>query len=999
MRNATRTRASGQTLIIALIVLGVLLLLGIVFLGVISRNITTAGRLQQQSRATDLAEAGVRFAHANLLNSPLGADWRGQPTPPIGPRDPDFLYLQAGGPDGLGTYMRVNFRDGRALVRVLYAPSDANIFTTNPMGAIRHPGAARNYLMIDSVGRPGRVVANDPTTLLNTERTETRKMTAFASIGIIEYARFITNKYRVSTPAEVGAPDALGMIYEGLQVQVPVQMGQPTTMYDFGNPPTPSLNPVPFGGGLHSNADLVVHGSVSAELNYTLGDAWSVAGDIRGADDQASLTLTRSFWNAGVGSWQATSTTLGNTTSPSLDSRSANFSTIQGVFKDGLPEIDAEGFSRSASRIDPPSILRADPESGLNRYLSLTRESGKFAGNGNSGRFGHGRGVYVDNFGDRQMRLDEDGRAEVGAAESLFNDWLNPNSSTGSWKGPFYAPTGAYMQFLVDGFVIVRDSRALNRQRTWRTPDGQDTNSTVIYYRLGQVAGETYIINTFTPGASINAANPNFAAGVPFNGVVLFEGNVRVRGVIPTDHQITVISNATIYVEGSITKGLPVDALGNRLNRPSRSMLMLAAKDYVAINTTQFFGSGLDDLQEVNEQAGAVNWNPVKMELAGGTVNLKVEQLLDPDSNANPTLWRPYVVDYREFVDPAPGQNTGLAIDQRLMLAHSMEDGAAPYTFVSLNINPTFGVPPYLFPMTASNAATGQPPYFPGYITPGYTTPNYIPMYGLGAEPWQRFAKFEQIGFPIVRQASATLSAGQLVANGPEGNYAFLLQDTNELQFRPNNVGGGATNAWYLARAALIPHDVRIEASLYAEEGSVFVIPGAPFNPDPNDRRDAYDTAIAAYQAQGLTAQQARAQADSDRLGKHGAFPEMPFFGEPADVRVTIVGAVSENMPPPISQQAEWLRKWGWIPRQLAATGQLIPKTHVPNGYDIRNSGSDRYVPNLVVVYDLTLATARVNGFNAANAIVRTDAQGRVLPPLPRLPVSPTLAFFGEVNP
>jgi hypothetical protein len=30
---------------------------------------------------------------------------------------------------------------------------------------------------------------------------------------------------------------------------------------------------------------------------------------------------------------------------------------------------------------------------------------------------------------------------------------------------------------------------------------------------------------------------------------------------------------------------------------------------------------------------------------------------------------------------------------------------------------------------------------------------------------------------------------------------------------------------------------------------------------------------------------------------------------------------------------------------------------------------------------------------------VRVDENGWVLPPMPRLPVSPTLAYFGEVNP
>ena len=406
-----RGRTSGQTLIIALIVLGILLVLGLVFLGIIGRNITTSGRNQQRSRATDLAEAGIRFVHAQMLNSAQGADWRPQLSAPINARDPDLELIQAGGPDGLGPYSRINFKDGRSLTRVRYAPSDANVFQTNPAGALRTPGHARTYLMIESVGKPGRVQGNDPTTVLSADRTESRKMTAFASIGIIESGRFITDKYSVSSPAEVGAPGNLGLIYEGIPVQVPVQMGAPTPMYNFGNPPTLSVAAIPFGGSLYSNASLLVHGNVTTNLNYALGDSWSVAGDIKGADDQARLNIVRASWNVGAGVWQTANISLGNLTIPSLNNRNPAFGTHGGVLKDGLPEIDAQGFTRGVSRKEPPSILRVDAETGQSRYVLLTRESGPFAGNGNSGRFGHGSGVYVDNFDDRQMRVDEDGRA------------------------------------------------------------------------------------------------------------------------------------------------------------------------------------------------------------------------------------------------------------------------------------------------------------------------------------------------------------------------------------------------------------------------------------------------------------------------------------------------------------------------------------------------------------------------------------------------------------
>src|SRR5262249_38863644 len=135
---------------------------------------------------------------------------------------------------------------------------------------------------------------------------------------------------------------------------------------------------------------------------------------------------------------------------------------------------------------------------------------------------------------------------------------------------------------------------------------------------------------------------------------------------------------------------------------------------------------------------------------------------------------------------------------------------------------------------------------------------------------------------------------------------------------------------------------------------------------------------------------------------------------EPLDVRINIVGAISENMPAPIDQQAQWIKKWGWIPAQEAAefdfTGAaprpvLIPKSHVPSGYFIASPPSghplDLYVPNLIVTYDPVLATGRLNGFDtgATNLDVREDRFGRTLPPLPRLPVSPSLAYFGEVNP
>jgi hypothetical protein len=245
----------------------------------------------------------------------------------------------------------------------------------------------------------------------------------------------------------------------------------------------------------------------------------------------------------------------------------------------------------------------------------------------------------------------------------------------------------------------------------------------------------------------------------------------------------------------------------------------------------------------------------------------------------------------------------------------------------------------------------------------------------------------ESNAFRLLSSSAMTATPTSIVGGGPEGRFTLLLQETGQFTVKTNSLAAGGTNDYLIARTAIVPHDVRIEAAVYAEEGSFFVIPGNWYNANVNDTREKYQTL-------GST----QAERDQKRLEDRGSFPWTPFYGEPLDVRVTIIGSVSENMPASIAQQAEWLKKWGWIPRELGATGQLIPWSHVPSGYDI-GSGGKRYVPNLVISYDPVFATGRTSGFDPTGSYVRTDDLGRSLPPMPRLPVSPTLSYFGEVNP
>lgn len=1027
--NATRTLSrkrahSGQTLVIAILTLGAMLSVGLVFLGLIANNVVNTGQSRRLSVAAQLAQAGARFAHEQLMASDAGADWRPVPTD-LGAgnvtRDPDALYLRPGsgfgwrddadpqldlgGPDGLGPFSRVGFDSGRSLVRVRYAPADPSVFLTST-GVLRDPSKTRPYLIIESVGRPGDINLNDPTTLPAGGATQYRgfatgdefraalgelrrrdgrivnsnKTIAFATVGLIERARSVYNKFDVSNPVEIGVPESLGVRFLGADVAFPLQFGNSAPVPNMGNPGLLTPN-VPFGGSTHVNGNVLFYGESVYNLNATLGEMLTVSGTVKGANDNARLTIRRGFFNGG---WQTQVTSLGNGTSPSLDSRSDDFQTVDGALRDGYVKPDASGFSRGVGRLEPPTLLARDPNTGLTRYDRLTKESGA----GDAGRYGHGPGVFVNNGSDRQIRSSRNQRERVGSEESMIYDWLNPNNGQqgSGWQGAYYVPRGAFLNLLPDGFTITRDTRGPDEERVWHRPDGTASNLVTIRYRIGAVAGQPYIVNSLTPGVDIAQATIDYTRGQPFNGVLLFDGNVRVRGVIPTDVQLTVVSNATIYIEGSIVKGVTQN--GVRLNRPSRSAIALMAKDYVALNTTQLFAPFVGQtIRTKQEQENPSGYNPIEMR-ASETMHLQAEVLLDPNSAGVPSMWTAHAAGYR------PMDNPTLVMNPALLLTHTADNQGPTFLSMDVNLgagNSTYsfyrtrflgGTPVgtsvadgvYAFPATSS-AATIVPNYASALI--GGTDPR-ITVYGLGDPGVQVYPRFETIGFPILLNGPT-----------PQENYALRPHETNSFSLRVNPIGTDPVKEYLLARAAIVPHDVRIEATLYAEEGCFFVIPGLWFNPNPNDRRENYN--------EGST-EDSRIQARLRRYQDFGALPEAPFYGEPLDVRVEIVGAISENMPPSIGQQAQWLQKWGWIPNKLGASGISIPQSHVPAWYD---ASARPYVPNLTLTFDRTLATGRVNGFDLspANPYLRTDEYGRPLPPMPNLPVSPTLAYFGEVTP
>lgn len=970
----SRKREGGQTLVIILLILFVLSTLTFVASVILGREIEATGQARGRNLANDLAQAGVRYCFSQLRFSEDGADWRPQPPTPVpadvdptrppglGPNsdpenpaatnpDPDYYWLRRqvdpvanapgdlGGPDGLGAFTRLNFRGGRALVRVRWAPSDPAPFQAG-LPPVLARARLQAYTIIESVGRPGEFNAFDPTSAREPNIQNARQVTAIASIGLLESAYYVTNLDRRTEPIDFGNPVPLARFFDRftstpVDVVVPRIVGNLQVAPPNGYP----ASQLTVGGPMYFNADLVVHGVVDAYLNRDLGQQVNVAGEMRYADGNSMMNLHAITAQSGVEVIQ---------TAQALPSNDPNFTTHGGVFRDGREGLDALGYPRDSVYKDPPLINEEDPNTGLRRFIVATRNSGSLSTDGsgrtfNLGVLGFGRGVYIDNSEDR-------GQDSEDGSFTLRWDYLNPHNghSASGWDpggAPFYVPNACYILLTRDGFTITRNIR--RNSDTWRDYTRTDTGRHTLRFKVGYGTNPNEgfrIINELTPGVT-NFFAPtasDFDQGPLFNGVIYCEGDVRIRGVIPFGRdpgnsgrpmgvQLTVASGGNIYVEGSITRA-----------HPTRSTLALLAENNVVLNTTQFV-----TWASVNEVVTDNNdpTNPGRIKVQDGEpFNALVQYPLDP-------------VNGYTFNNPDSGGNP---IRPSLFVAHAADFNRS--AFVNLLINELFSATPAPYHFDPNDTRNAAIPFYPN--PPIFT-------YGLADPSSQVLPVFEKRSFPLI--PINQFGAGYTLFFGGDENMFQLKLD--------NTIAPPGRGPYMLSRITAMPMDVEINAVLYAQNGSFFIIPGLWFNPNPNDRRDAFQSAL-------------------NRFSQFSASPEYPFYGDPLDIKVTINGSVSENFPPMMGDQEKWLEKWGWIPAEYGASDEYIPDQHYPRGAGGQPQYTNRFVPNLFLNYDPLLMSGRVGGsFSPNDPYVRTDPFGRSLPPMPKLPVGTRLLYFGEVNP
>ena len=243
------------------------------------------------------------------------------------------------------------------------------------------------------------------------------------------------------------------------------------------------------------------------------------------------------------------------------------------------------------------------------------------------------------------------------------------------------------------------------------------------------------------------------------------------------------------------------------------SSITILARDYVCVNTTQFL-------------AGAANTYPG---VSGGLLDFA------GDSDV-------FVQEFSFGVPPSTYPGTA-----PLALYVSGGAGASGSVVADFDIiNPLGAV-----------TAQGQAPSINGGGNPfdaSVVTPTFDSTAGTGPS----LVMHNTYGLPAVLGAAATQDPFQLWMRRDPGTDAAN---------NPLATSAVADQPFQLERVAILPMDIRIEAVLYAQDKSFFVIPGPWFNSDSGDDLQSYNAALQTYQ--------------STPLGNTGVAPTRPGISPP----------------------------------------------------------------------------------------------------------------------
>ncbi len=967
---------SGQSLIIVILVLLAVAAVAALFIAVVAGNIGRVGRQGDVSTLNNIAEAGIRFADYQLTYSADGADWR-----PV-------------------TNQWYRFGDGEFRLVLTYPAPE--------------PAMSR-FIKIECEGR------------LTGNPQLKRSLTAYKPILLADYLRFVTNKDRSSLTARLGVSEVVqGSVAPfafSHQNLFGAFAGRGTATFTSGSPtvtgvagvtlwtaeiqpgyllrladgnwyvvqsvesntsltlasPYPSTN----GTGLYSisnaNTPMRVNsavdwaGTVSAMLGlnqrmevlgsrtgtvpwqvwpYTtgtatfttnssavtgLGTAWTTAGVVEG--DLVRLNTDPDTPD----NWYEIHT-VNSDTSITLK---RNYTAAGGTGNYTIRRL----YAPDTRYQQPPSIDAADPTSAARRYLLLTRDSGTWAQSGttwyNTGWYGYGNGTYVDNTYDVQ---------DAHNLAPLRDKWMNPSAGTNGWDTPGWAYTPTSDASVSPPIAAHRIAEVI----LWPIPTGTDPNTGAAYtvptIQLTRYDGLGWHKSdgTYVAGSpkAVDTADTIYLP-YPSNGVLFAEGSIRVAGTRPPAtspppgqyfvaaanryYDLTIVSGGTIYIEGDLMSPNTYINNYNALTDPDlplvseaqNTRLALLARDHVCLNMTAF-GARVN----VPSTTGTgTTW------VASGATNpgyWLVQNSVVLPANVLYFSYRTFQPAAPWIADPAKGP-----------LLYLWHDGAPRHT----------PPPPYLTQVQISDDPT--------FLTNLFNWNTVVtPMTAM-----------------LIRAAGATnlYQSPRFSTNAAGLDWEVSVRPF--LNIPPT--GGGVQKNYYLrvfasanqdnyrlAGLQILPSRIDIDALIYAQEGSWFVLPGPWFNGPQG--------AYAGWPYRGSSI----AAAPLDPV--NGAVPSFrrAFASIPMDAaagytdyrpRIFLQGAIAESHTASLGDAHDWLSKW--------------------SGRDVPSGATD---PETTVA--LTASAPRMSySFDAGlRGVVYQDANGNNLARLPKLPCPPGVIVWEE---
>ncbi len=1026
----------GQTIVVALLVLLLLGFVGGLFASIVTRNLRNAGRSNRIQTADYYAEAGVRFADDQLTQSLDGADWRpplqyqitdpyaayrpqdavgkvrytaavtNVPLPTADRSDPDKVFLDQG-------FARYNIGTGRFLLRLTYDPAGLGNQSTAGSRTVGTPytDPRARYIKIEVVGREGTIVPNDPTTFVNKPAIRlAATLVEYKAIGITDYARFETNPDKRADIMALGVASAQYVSDIADPTVTPPTLSRYPLVTTYGAPdayikdsatnqltPNPTAGSVatdtthiPGGGSIHVNGTARFYGQNFMYLNNinqnggSFGETAEIGGSLL-LDDYTSAALTQQASGLALNPPAAG---IDPTAVPSPyvapSNATTTFDTHGGLVRDGGNGTDAAGQPRSTNRLEPPALDTSNPATNLPRYKDLatnalprqsfnastatgystTADTSLYGAN--NAKYGYGRYVYVDNKGDVQPES-----TSLLGGYTLVDEWLHRTASgqgSASWSGNFYRPPGVDIVLGRQQILSATSNGATPTTKTfygvrltrsdvdvsgapvlWKNPDGTPINAPNVDGNTGSTMYVSYTSLSASndptaapPTDTTSAAYQSYKAN-PNNDVVIYaEGNVRVRGTVsapvdPPSAGTSTASDETASIDDLprhvtiVTNGTAyID--GSLLRGNVSSSIAVLAHDYVCVNTTQFLaGAQTEENPTGTRPPVPYTGDP---NLRGLDFSTSDEVLLQEFQYLTPTVTGNNTTAPVLYISGGPGSSGSVVAD-----------------FDFINSNTSFSL-----------LGGGSNTLFQAPLQVPFTTT------GTGG------TNLTHTTFPFAVTAKPTPGDPLLfgVRRDPSADQSVNTQD------------------FLLERAAVLPADIDIEAVLFAQTKSFFIIPGPSFNTSADDNLTTFINGTLRSSLTGL------ATPDAEYANRS----RYPFYGQPIDMKIIIRGSVSEARPADISAQTAWMENWGWIPKVhgslMTATGQTI---ELSNRASVNVSTTQTSAPiGLTLLYNplagypyMVDKTTPANGY-----YLRTDIYGRPLPYTPKLPVCAGQLYAGQ---